>query len=68
MDLFSRPTFVISLKNGVGKGSGRSVSDFNIHKGLAAVRVAAFVLLAGITVRQAFPSKRNDIDEFAMYA
>ena len=34
VDQFSRPTFIISLKNGVGKGSGRSISSFNIHKGL----------------------------------
>lgn len=34
VELFNRPSFVISLNNGVGKGSGRSVSGFNIYKGI----------------------------------
>lgn len=34
VDLFSRPAFVISVKDGIGKGSGRSISDFNIYNGI----------------------------------
>ncbi|MEN6623511.1 MAG: single-stranded-DNA-specific exonuclease RecJ [Smithella sp.] len=34
VDLFSRPAFVISLKDGIGKGSGRSITDFNIYNGI----------------------------------
>ena len=34
VELFNRPSFIISLQNGVGKGSGRSVSGFNIYKGI----------------------------------
>lgn len=34
VELFNRPAFIISLNNGVGKGSGRSVSGFNIYKGI----------------------------------
>lgn len=34
VELFNRPTFIISMNNGVGKGSGRSVSGFNIYKGI----------------------------------
>ncbi len=64
VDLFSRPAFVISLSNGVGKGSGRSVCDFNIYKG---IQQCASLLLsygghchaAGISI------KEDDIDEFA---
>ena len=64
VDLFSRPAFVISLNNGVGKGSGRSVADFNIYKG---IQQCAPLLLsygghyhaAGISI------KEEDIDEFA---
>ena len=64
VDLFSRPTFVISLKNGVGKGSGRSVSDFNIHKGLQ--QCASLLLSYGGHYRAAGISiKEDDIDEFA---
>lgn len=65
VDLFSRPTFVISLKNGVGKGSGRSVSDFNIHKGLQ--QCAPLLLSFGGHYRAAGISiKEDDIDEFAI--
>ncbi len=64
VDLFSRPTFVISLKDGVGKGSGRSVSDFNIHKGLQ--QCAPLLLSYGGHYRAAGISiKEDDIDEFA---
>lgn len=34
VDRFGRPAILISLKDGVGKGSGRSVSGFNIYEGL----------------------------------
>ncbi|HET6459546.1 MAG TPA: single-stranded-DNA-specific exonuclease RecJ [Syntrophales bacterium] len=34
VDRFCRPTILISLKDGIGKGSGRSVADFNIYEGL----------------------------------
>jgi len=64
VDLFSRPTFVISLKDGVGKGSGRSVSDFNMHKGLQ--QCASLLLSYGGHYRAAGISiKEDDIDEFA---
>jgi single-stranded-DNA-specific exonuclease len=64
VDLFSRPAFVISLKDGVGKGSGRSVADFNIHKGLQ--QCASLLLSYGGHYRAAGISiKEDDIDEFA---
>lgn len=64
VDLYSRPAFVISVKDGVGKGSGRSVSDFNIHKGLQ--QCASLLLSYGGHYRAAGISiKEDDIDEFA---
>jgi len=36
VDLTSRPTFLIALTNGVGKGSGRSIPAFDLHSALAA--------------------------------
>ncbi|HQL00080.1 MAG TPA: single-stranded-DNA-specific exonuclease RecJ [Smithellaceae bacterium] len=64
VDLFSRPAFVISLHDGVGKGSGRSVSEFNIHKGLQ--QCASLLLSYGGHYRAAGISIReDDIDEFA---
>jgi single-stranded-DNA-specific exonuclease len=63
VDLFNRPAFVISLNNGMGKGSGRSISGFNIYKG---IQQCAPLLLsygghyhaAGISI------KEENIDEF----
>ncbi|HPC74438.1 MAG TPA: DHHA1 domain-containing protein [Syntrophales bacterium] len=34
VDRFYRPTILISLRNGIGKGSGRSISEFNLYGGL----------------------------------
>ena len=34
VDRFYRPAILISLRNGIGKGSGRSIADFNIYQGL----------------------------------
>ncbi len=63
VDQFSRPSFVISLKDGVGKGSGRSVSAFNIHKGLQ--QCSSLLLSYGGHYRAAGISiKEDDIDEF----
>jgi single-stranded-DNA-specific exonuclease len=63
VELFNRPAFVISLQDGLGKGSGRSVSGFNIYKG---IQQCAHLLLsygghyhaAGISI------KEENIDEF----
>jgi len=64
VDLFNRPAFVISLNNGIGKGSGRSISGFNIYKG---IQQCEHLLLsfgghyhaAGISI------KEENISEFA---
>jgi len=34
VDRFYRPTILISLKDGIGKGSGRSIAEFNLYEGL----------------------------------
>ncbi len=64
VDRFGRPAILISLKGGIGKGSGRSVSDFNIYEGLK--RCQAHLLAygghhyaAGISIRE------EDIDPFS---
>ena len=31
---YHKPTILIAIKDGIGKGSGRSISDFNMYKGL----------------------------------
>ncbi len=34
LEKFSRPAILISLDNGIGRGSGRSIGDFNLFKNL----------------------------------
>lgn len=64
VDRFGRPAILISLKDGVGKGSGRSVPDFNIYQGLK--RCESLLLsygghryAAGISIRE------EDIEKFS---
>jgi single-stranded-DNA-specific exonuclease len=33
-DVFSRPAFIFSLKDGIAKGSARSIPQFDVHNGL----------------------------------
>lgn len=64
VDRYCRPAFLISLKDGIGKGSGRSIAAFNIYEGL---RKCESLLLsygghqfaAGISIRE------EDIDAFS---
>lgn len=38
VDLYYRPAILISLREGIGKGSGRSIPEFNLHRGLTHCR------------------------------
>jgi single-stranded-DNA-specific exonuclease len=65
VDRFGRPAILISLKDGIGKGSGRSIADFNIYEGLK--RCESLLLsfgghryAAGISIRE------QDIASFAV--
>ena len=63
VELYNRPAFVISLQDGLGKGSGRSVSGFNIYKGIQQcahllVSYGGHYHAAGISI------KKENIDEF----
>ena len=60
-----RPTILVALHQGEGKGSGRSISAFDLHAGLTAcrdllVRYGGHRAAAGITVRE------EKLDEFRM--
>jgi single-stranded-DNA-specific exonuclease len=63
VDRFYRPAILISIRNGIGKGSGRSIADVNIYQGLK--KCDALLLsygghqyAAGISIRE------EDIEEF----
>jgi len=57
VDRYCRPTILISLKDGIGKGSGRSVSSFNIYEGLKKcdshlITYGGHRYAAGISIRE----------------
>lgn len=64
VDRFGRPAILISVKDGIGKGSGRSVADFNIYDGLKRCQTHLLSYgghhhAAGISIRE------EDIDPFS---
>jgi single-stranded-DNA-specific exonuclease len=64
VDRYYRPTILISLKDGIGKGSGRSIADFNIYNGLKEcdsllLSYGGHRYAAGISI------KEEDIKEFS---
>jgi single-stranded-DNA-specific exonuclease len=57
MEKFNRPTILISVRDGVGKGSARSTSNFDIYSALKGVEdvldnFGGHKYAAGLTVRQ----------------
>ena len=57
VDRFSRPTVMISLANGVGRGSGRSIAGFHLARALEACgdhleAYGGHEMAAGLTIRQ----------------
>lgn len=65
VDRFGRPAILISLKDGIGKGSGRSITDFNIYEGLKRcesllISYGGHRYAAGISIRE------EDIASFAV--
>jgi len=64
VDRFGRPSILISLKDGIGKGSGRSIPSFNIYDGLKRcesllISYGGHRYAAGISIRE------EDIDSFS---
>lgn len=52
-----RPVVLVAVQDGVGKGSGRSISPFDLHGGLSAcrdllMRFGGHKMAAGVTVRE----------------
>lgn len=63
-DRYDRPAILISLKNGIGKGSGRSIANFNIYQGLREcedylISYGGHRFAAGISIME------EDIEQFA---
>jgi single-stranded-DNA-specific exonuclease len=71
VERYGRPTFLVGFDGDVGKGSGRSISRFNLHEALVACgdhldRYGGHHMAAGLTVhRSRFDQFR---EEFTSYA
>ena len=68
---YGKPVIVISIQNGEGKGSGRSVPGFNLHKAISAcgdllLRYGGHALAAGLSVKQEnIEALRAALNQFA---
>jgi len=65
VDRFGRPAIIISMKDGIGKGSGRSVRGFNLYQSLKEceyllISYGGHRFAAGISIHE------SKVDEFAM--
>jgi single-stranded-DNA-specific exonuclease len=71
VERFHRPTVLVGVANGVGKGSGRSIEAFHLHDALAACaghlqRFGGHAHAAGVTVDPvALPAFRAAFEAFA---
>lgn len=71
VERYGKPVIVISLQNGEGKGSGRSVPGFNLHKAICAcgnllMRYGGHALAAGLSIQQEnIEALRVALNEFA---
>jgi single-stranded-DNA-specific exonuclease len=64
VDIYCRPSILISLKDGIGKGSGRSIPEFNIYQGLKKcdsllLSYGGHRYAAGISIRE------EDVEDFS---
>lgn len=64
-DKYSRPAIIISWEDGVGRGSGRSVGDFNLYEALSncschLLQFGGHKLAAGLTI------KKTEFTDFKM--
>lgn len=71
VERYGKPVIVISVQNGEGKGSGRSVPGFHLHKAISAcgsllMRYGGHALAAGLSVKaENIEPLRKALNEFA---
>ena len=71
MEKYAKPVLVISVQNGEGKGSGRSLPGFNLHRAISAcapllIRYGGHAMAAGLSVSaQNIPALRGALNDYA---
>ena len=64
-DKFNKPTIIISINNGIGKGSGRSIHGFDLGSVIiGAVQQGLLVKGGGHKMAAGFTIEADKIDEF----
>lgn len=70
-ETYYKPSILVCFEDGIGKGSGRSVDGFDLHKALTACmddldRFGGHEMAIGLTVKQdSFEKFRKDVNEYA---
>lgn len=71
LEMYHRPVLVLTVRDGIGKGSCRSIPAFNIHEALAAqsgllIQYGGHKMAAGFSiVAENIPAFRKKINEYA---
>ena len=65
VDRYHRPAILISLKDGVGKGSGRSIAEFNLYQGLKEQCDPFLISYGGHRYAAGISIKEENIEEFS---
>ena len=67
-DKYNKPTFIISIKNGIGKGSARSITGFDIGQNIInAVQSKILEKGGGHKMAGGFTIKEENIDTFRSF-
>ena len=70
-EMYYKPSILVCFEDGVGKGSGRSIEGFDLHKALNycmddLIRFGGHEMAIGLTINQdSFEKFRKDINEYA---
>ncbi|MDD5722474.1 MAG: single-stranded-DNA-specific exonuclease RecJ [Syntrophales bacterium] len=65
VDRYYMPTILISVKDGVGKGSGRSIVEFNLYEGLDKNCSSLLLSYGGHRYAAGISIREKDIEEFS---
>lgn len=61
---YYRPTVLISLQDGIGRGSGRSISEFNLYEGLKNACSSLLISYGGHRYAAGITIREEDIERF----
>jgi single-stranded-DNA-specific exonuclease len=65
VDRYYRPTILISVKDGIGKGSGRSIVEFNLYEGLDKKCSSLLLSYGGHRYAAGISIREEDIEKFS---